>query len=296
MTNNQIEAFLVLCKYLNISAASEALFITQPALSRTIRALETELGYPLFLRRQGSRRIALSAEGEAFYTIASEMKQLYQQAKTIHEEMNHRSFSLTAPPSLFRTFLPQACIRFKEAYPEVRFSVDMLHSSTSFQQVRKNIVDMAVVNENYIDPSVRSIPLFREDIALICSRGMFPEGAVNPADLNREKAVIVKWNPEYRYWFEHWFGKDFEVPQMHLLSGNTELFRYFTDFWAILPASLVKQIAEDVGLDMHPLTGSCPSRFCYCVHRMDEEKQDLHQAMLQILRDCIPHSSTIHPL
>lgn len=48
MTNTQLEAFLTLCRYGNITQAAEHLFITQPALSRLIKSLESELGYTLF--------------------------------------------------------------------------------------------------------------------------------------------------------------------------------------------------------------------------------------------------------
>jgi len=48
MTLSEIEAFLAVIKYGTISAASEKLFISQPALSRRIHAIEEELGYGLF--------------------------------------------------------------------------------------------------------------------------------------------------------------------------------------------------------------------------------------------------------
>ena len=295
MTNIQIESFLMLCKYMNISAASEALFITQPALSRTIRSLEKELGYQLFVRKQGTRHMSLSPEGEEFYTIASGMKRLYTQAKEIHSKSLHRSFHIAASPSLFRMFLPEACIRFRKEHPDVELAVDMLHSNASFQQVRTGRIDMALVCENYIDPAVRSVPLFREDIVLICSRGMFPDGPVHPSCLDRSKAVIIKWNPEYRYWFEHWFGKDFEVPQLHLMSANSEFFRYLSDFWAILPSFFASQVVDDADVEFHQLTGTVPSRFCYCIYPPDS-KQDLQQEIVRILRSSIPDTPTIHPM
>ena len=66
MTNTQLEAFLTLCRYGNITQAAEHLFITQPALSRLIKSLESELGYTLFRRGKGQRQTVLTESGQRF--------------------------------------------------------------------------------------------------------------------------------------------------------------------------------------------------------------------------------------
>lgn len=64
MTLNQLESFLVLAQRLNFTLAAEDLFISQPALSRMISALEQELGIQLFYR--SSRSVSLTPAGRAF--------------------------------------------------------------------------------------------------------------------------------------------------------------------------------------------------------------------------------------
>ena len=59
MTEREIEAFLTIVRNGSISAAVEVLYVTQPALSRRIRALEQELGYQLFIRKKGLRNVCL---------------------------------------------------------------------------------------------------------------------------------------------------------------------------------------------------------------------------------------------
>ena len=60
MTLLEIEAFLAVVKYSNLSTAAQNLFITQPALTRRIQIMEQELGYPLFIRRKGQREAQLT--------------------------------------------------------------------------------------------------------------------------------------------------------------------------------------------------------------------------------------------
>ena len=57
MTKLEVEAFLMIVKTGSISAAAQSLFVTQPALTRRVQALEEEIGYKLFERRRGIRNI-----------------------------------------------------------------------------------------------------------------------------------------------------------------------------------------------------------------------------------------------
>ena len=64
MTEQDVEIFLAVVRWGSISAAAEAMFITQPAVSRHIRELERELGCPLVRRSKGRRHIELTEQGE----------------------------------------------------------------------------------------------------------------------------------------------------------------------------------------------------------------------------------------
>lgn len=62
ITFQQIHYFLTMARVLNFTKASKMLFISQPALSKQINVLETELGFPLFIRNK--RFVSLTPEGE----------------------------------------------------------------------------------------------------------------------------------------------------------------------------------------------------------------------------------------
>lgn len=65
MSLTQIETFVTVAQTRNVTRAARLLRIAQPALSRQIRHLESELGVPLFARAVGSRTaMTLSAAGE----------------------------------------------------------------------------------------------------------------------------------------------------------------------------------------------------------------------------------------
>ena len=64
MTLQQLQYFVTVCKYQNLTKAARELSISQPGISASIRELETECGFALFERRPNS--IALTDQGENF--------------------------------------------------------------------------------------------------------------------------------------------------------------------------------------------------------------------------------------
>lgn len=66
MTNPDIETFFAVLQHGTLSAAAEALYISQPTLTARMQALEGEVGAELFHRGKGQRRICLTDAGERF--------------------------------------------------------------------------------------------------------------------------------------------------------------------------------------------------------------------------------------
>ena len=70
MTNQDIETFFAVLDHGTMTAAAEALYITQPSLSARLKSLEDQVGAPLFHRGKGQRRITLTDAGQHFLPLA----------------------------------------------------------------------------------------------------------------------------------------------------------------------------------------------------------------------------------
>ncbi len=81
---NQLQTFLVAAREENFSKAAELLYTFQPSLSKTIKRLEEELGYPLF-EREG-KRIRLNEYGKIWVQTMGQMESMYEDTKVRLEE------------------------------------------------------------------------------------------------------------------------------------------------------------------------------------------------------------------
>lgn len=78
MTITQLQYFLKVSETLNISKASEKLFVSRQVVSKNIRLLEEELGYPLLVR--DTKHIGLTKSGEILYQSLSQIEQILEAA------------------------------------------------------------------------------------------------------------------------------------------------------------------------------------------------------------------------
>ncbi len=150
MTLNQLESFLVLAQRLNFTQAADDLFISQPALSRMISALEQELGIQLFYR--SSRSVTLTPAGRAF---AQECPHILDSCRAGVDAalLAQRGFRGEVSVGILRdTFdgnAVQICQRMAEEYPQIHITFRELSHSDLIRVFTAGEVDAII---NYGEP------------------------------------------------------------------------------------------------------------------------------------------------
>jgi DNA-binding transcriptional LysR family regulator len=143
---NKLRYFYEVSKYLNITKAAEALFLSQPALSRHISDLEAEFGAKLFIRT--NRDLALTDMGEA---LSEECLKLFSSEADITNRL--RSFSDVRRGNLrvalYGTEISyriQPLIRrFKEQYPLIELRQERLNLNAAEESINSCKSDIGVV-------------------------------------------------------------------------------------------------------------------------------------------------------
>jgi DNA-binding transcriptional LysR family regulator len=168
MEFRQLKYFVTVARELHFAKAAELLDITQPALSKQIRVLETELGIQLFTRTK--RTVKLTKAGEVFL---SEARQLLQQAdkaiklaqRTALGEVGRLTIGFTATATY--TVLPELIGRFRAIYPQVE--VEMLELCTEAQvtALNRNEIDLGFLHPPIDTRGLELCPILAEEFVVV---------------------------------------------------------------------------------------------------------------------------------
>jgi LysR family transcriptional regulator, putative pyruvate carboxylase regulator len=142
----QLRAFCHAARLGSVTRAAEALFLSQPAVSLQLGALESEMGVSLFERL--GRRLALTREGELLYEIA---RPLIDGIDGLDGEFRNRlkgldagELNIAAGSSTILYLLPPLVQAFRERYPEVQLKLHNVTGMDGLARIRADEVDLAV--------------------------------------------------------------------------------------------------------------------------------------------------------
>lgn len=108
---NALRAFEAAARRLSFSLAAEELFVTQGAISRQIKSLETHLGAPLFVRLP--RAIQLTEQGKAYQAVVRDAFDRIEHATTqFRADVSHKTLTVNVLPTFAMQFLIPRLHRF----------------------------------------------------------------------------------------------------------------------------------------------------------------------------------------
>jgi len=142
----QYRIFYTVATIGNISRAADELYISQPAISKSIRKLEEALDTILFLR--SSRGVTLTEEGELLYqhvkTAFESITFGEERIKKYHElGMGHLKIGTSS--TLCKYKLIPCLTRFVSDYPHIRISIECQSSSYTQQLLEKGKIDIGLI-------------------------------------------------------------------------------------------------------------------------------------------------------
>ncbi|MCT8162143.1 LysR substrate-binding domain-containing protein [Pseudoruegeria sp. SHC-113] len=207
MRLRHVRCFLEVARAQSVSRAAEALHITQPAVSRSLKELEAMLGTPLFDRV--GRGLRLNEAGRVFQAHASAaMVELMRGQERLAQEGDlSRRLSIGALPTASSQLLPRAALAFREEMPHVRLHILTGPNGLLFNQLRDGEVDLVLgrMPEREAGAGVSFQQLYIEDVVLVCRPGhpilneARPEQAIAAHELILPPTGAVIWETVQRY-------------------------------------------------------------------------------------------------
>lgn len=138
--------FYYVARYQSLTRAAHALQSNQPNVTRTINALERELGCRLFQRSH--RGVTLTPEGEKLFAHVQIMQEQLQAAEyelAGSRSLQSGSVSIGASETALHGLLLPVLRRFRQQHPGVRFQITNHSSPQAVAALRAGLVELAVV-------------------------------------------------------------------------------------------------------------------------------------------------------
>ena len=150
MEFRELRYFLAVAREQSISKAAEALYITQPNLSRQMQNLEKEIGQQLFIR--GTKKITLTEAGRLLRKRAEEIIELYNQAETeLTKPINDigGDIYIGGGESYVMGVIAKAAHLVQNDYPNVKFHLFSGDSGTISERLDKGLIDFGIFIEPF---------------------------------------------------------------------------------------------------------------------------------------------------
>ncbi|GAA2283275.1 LysR substrate-binding domain-containing protein [Nonomuraea roseoviolacea subsp. roseoviolacea] len=172
MQLQQLSYFVAVAETRHFTQAAERMRVAQPSLSKQIKALEADLGAPLFSRARGN--VTLTAAGEALLPLA---RRMLADAETARQEVAELAglrkgrVRLGATPSLCTGLLADALARFHRDYPGIELLVEEGGSRDLVRALARGQIDLSLIIMPLQgdDPALVTEEVLRENLVVVTS-------------------------------------------------------------------------------------------------------------------------------
>lgn len=167
---NQFEVFLAVAKNKNITRASEELFISQPAVSNAIKALESDLGGKLFERKRNG--VELTQCGQEIYSVVLPAIESIEEISSIFEkvkQMKKGALRIGTNTSNIALLLSESLLKFCKAFPEIELKIFRKGEEELENDLLKGKLDFAFMDKKDIFSNFRIIKEFKVKYSLVAS-------------------------------------------------------------------------------------------------------------------------------
>ena len=200
VTHNQLVYLVEVVEQQNFTKAAEKLFVSQSTLSKSIKALEAELGAELIDRK--AKGFVLTEAGELSYAYAKRvLHYVVTETKAIKNRIGGLggSLSIGIPPTAGPAYFYSRIYAFRQEYPEVKLTIEETPSKTLLEKMEAGRIDMGIVLEPFENEAYVKKPVYRSEIG-ICVSGNHPfagRESIRLSECKNESFLML--TPDYMF-------------------------------------------------------------------------------------------------
>lgn len=286
MQLSAVKAFISVCDTGSFGDAAQQLHLTQPAVSKRIATLETQLGHPLFDRV--GRGVLLTEAGHNFLPHARRLlTELTDAQRALDGLSDHVAgrlgLALSHHVALHR--MPPVLQQFVETYPDVQLDIRFLGSEAACEAVRRGQIELAVITlpDTPLDPLEQAV-VWPDPMRILVAPNhpLVRQTEVSATDLADVPALLPE--PEtYTYGaVAQALGTLGVEPRLRLTSNYLETLRMLTAVglgWTALPETMIDSDLAPLDLPSLSLRRSLGT-----VRHADRNLSNAARALLALLQ------------
>ncbi|MFE5323918.1 LysR family transcriptional regulator [Paenibacillus sp. NPDC056579] len=206
-----IDIFAKVVELESLNKASQALNISQPALSRKIQRLEEELGVALFTRK--GKRLEITRAGQICYEYALEQKHLERKLHRSIEEfktsIKPASITIGASLTTLQSTLPDLITIYTKNYPNTDIKAITGKTHEIVPMVKDRKVDIGLVASKIEHPGLKCVPLFDDHLCLVLPLGhpYVDKASIDIAGLHELPMILFSRGTWYRVLMDEMFHR-----------------------------------------------------------------------------------------
>lgn len=246
MEISELKAFLAIADQGSFSLAANELHLTQPAISKRISQLETDLGCQLFDRI--GRQIALTEAGRDLLPRAN---RILMELEDMRRAMSSRSGQVSGTLKIGTSHhiglhrLPPVLKQFAKRYPQVSLDIQFIDSEMAFELVMQGKLELGIVTlppeENN---SLTSLPIWEDPLAFMSGpdHPLANNNSLVLSELADHPAILPSMSTFTRRIVESLFQQHKLTIELSISTNYLETIKMMTSIglgWTVLPAAML---------------------------------------------------------
>lgn len=247
LDSRQLRAFVTLAKTGSFTRTGEELFLSQSAISHSMKALESDIGCRLFDRV--GKKAQLTPAGEHFLHHA---ERILREMAVARDSIQLRStwgqgrFRVGTSITACQFIIPEVLPALRKEFPQTPITIEACDVSDAFDLLERDRIDLALVLEPLVQHDYRFEPTFQDELQLVLGteHRLAKQSTIGRGDLSAEQLLIYRRSTMTFQLVEEYLKRE-QIDFKHILElGSVEVIKTFVKLGlglAILPDWVVRQ-------------------------------------------------------
>ena len=280
---------------LNVSATAEAIYTSQPGISKQIRILEDELGIPIFTRN-GKHLVDMTPAGKKIVELAGHILMQTDNIKSIAREYcdeNRGTLSIATTHTQARYALPTVIKTFMSEMADVSLDIQQGTPVQISEMVSQGAVDFAIATEAIeLFDNLIMLPCYSWDRCLLVPKGhaLTKLKNISLADVSSHPLITYVFGFTGRSKLDEAFQSEGLKPEVALTAVDADVIKTYVRLG--LGVGIVARMAYDGNLDEDLVAINAGHLFSKSITRIGIRKDTfLRSYMYEFIRLFAPHLS-----